>query len=75
MPSRKDVRPESERIAFLLHRDGPEATREWVLRTTGMYREALAQRHHYASDPAYRGLFERAVREFEEWSSDYVEKS
>lgn len=67
MPSLKDVRPESERIAFLLRRDGHEATHKWVARTGGLYREALAQSHHYASDPAYRLLFERAVREFEEW--------
>lgn len=63
----KDVKPESDRIAFLLRRDGPEKTRQWVERTAAIYREALAHREHYASGPAYRPLFERAVREFEEW--------
>lgn len=62
-----DVRPESERIAFLLRRDGDDATRLWVKRTAALYRDALAQPRHYASDPAYRPLFERAVREFDEW--------
>jgi hypothetical protein len=63
----KQARPESERIAFLLRRDGYAATRKWVERTVGLYREALAQRGHFASDPAYRPLFEKAVQEFEEW--------
>lgn len=62
-----DVRPESERIAFLVRRDGHDATRKWVERTSGLYRQALAQPHHYASMSPYRPLFERAVREFEEW--------
>ena len=69
LPSLKDVRPESERIAFLLRRDGQDATRKWVARTAGLYREALAQPNHYAADAPYRPLFENAVRELEEWLS------
>ncbi|MGH8228155.1 MAG: hypothetical protein ACREU3_09685 [Steroidobacteraceae bacterium] len=61
------MRPESERIAFLLRRDGYQATREWVARTAGLYRAALQLRANYAADPAYRPRFERAVSEFEQW--------
>lgn len=67
MDSVRNVRPESERIAFLLRRESYEKTRIWVERTAAIYREALAHRENYACDPAYRPLFERAVWEFEEW--------
>ncbi|HET7923353.1 MAG TPA: hypothetical protein VFL30_00555 [Rhodanobacteraceae bacterium] len=62
-----NARPESERIEFLLRRDGHAETRKWVERTAAMYREALSQQGNYAADPAYRPRFEQAVREFEEW--------
>ena len=62
-----EPRPESERIEFLLERDGLEATRAWVERTLVIYRHALADPRNYANDPSYKPLFERAVREFEEW--------
>ncbi len=61
------VRPEAERIGFLLARDGRQATRAWVERTLRMYREELGRPTSYASDAAYRPRFERAVCEFEEW--------
>jgi len=62
-----EPRSESERIAFLLKRDGLEATRAWVERTLGIYRRALADPKHFANDSSYKPRFERAVREFEEW--------
>ena len=62
-----EPRPESERIELLLKRDGLEATRAWVERTHTIYRQALADLRNYANDPSYKPLFERAVREFEEW--------
>jgi hypothetical protein len=62
-----EPRPESERIGFLRERDGLGATRAWVERTLAIYRQALADPRNYASDPSYKPLFERAVREFEEW--------
>jgi len=62
-----EPRPESERIALLLKRDGLEATRAWVERTVAIYRRALADPRHYANDSSYKPRFERAVREFEEW--------
>jgi hypothetical protein len=67
MAAQYGVRPESERIAFLLGRDGYAETRKWVERTAALYRAALEQPHQYAADPAYRPRFERAVREFQEW--------
>lgn len=67
MASIAEPRPESERIGFLLRRDGPAATRAWVERTLAIYREALGDPRNYARDPSYQPLFERAVREFQEW--------
>ena len=63
------ARPEAVRIAFLLQRDGPEATRAWVERTLQIYETALSHAHSHASDPVYRPLFERAVDEMREWLS------
>ena len=62
-----EPRPESERIGFLLERDGPKATAAWVERTLAIYRQALTDPRNYANDPSYKPLFERAVRELEEW--------
>ena len=62
-----EPRPESERIEFLLKRDGLDATRAWVERTLTIYQRALADPRNYANDPSYKPLFERAVREFEGW--------
>lgn len=66
MTSIAEVRPESERIDFLLRRDGFEKTRKWVERTIAIYRAEL-DHGHQGSDPAYRPRFEKAVREFEGW--------
>jgi hypothetical protein len=66
MTSIAEVRPESERIEFLLRRDGYEKTRKWVERTIAIYRAEL-DHGHQGSDPAYRPRFEKAVREFAEW--------
>ena len=67
MTSLADIRHESERIEFLLRRDGYEATRKWVERTVGLYRAEIGRRGSYATDGTYRPRFERAIREFEEW--------
>jgi hypothetical protein len=64
-----EPRPESERVAFLLKRDGFEATRAWVERTLAIYRRALADPKHSANDSSYKPRFERAVQEFEDWLS------
>lgn len=67
MISLADVRPESERIEFLLRRDGFEATRKWAERTVGIYKAALAERSGYGTDPTYRPRLQKAIREFDEW--------
>lgn len=67
MISLADVRPESERIGFLLRRDGYEATRKWVERTIGLYRAEIGPHGSYATDATYRPRFEKAIREFESW--------
>src|SRR6185312_6319830 len=64
MTSIAEVRPESERIEYLLRRDGYEKTRKWVERTIAIYRAEL-DHGHQGSDPGYRPRFEKAVREFE----------
>jgi hypothetical protein len=61
------ARPESERIDFLLRRDGHTVTRDWVERTVRIYEAAMADPRGHASDPFYRPLFERAIEEFHAW--------
>ena len=60
-------RPESDRIQFLLNRDGPEATRAWVERTVAIYRGLLCLPGSYTTDSTYRPRFEQSIREFEAW--------
>ena len=62
-----DARSESERIEFLLKRDGPEATRAWVQRTLAIYRAAVRYPASHTADSLYRLRFEQAIREFEQW--------
>ncbi len=64
-------RPEKERIDFLLQRDGFNRTREWIIRTLHIYREAIASPASHASQKGYKPLFEKAIKEFEEWLSAY----
>lgn len=58
--------PEAERIAFLLARDGYEATRAWVERTRELYRHAIEPGQPRA-ESHYRHLFEASIRDFDEW--------
>jgi hypothetical protein len=67
LTSLANVRPESERIEFLLRRDGCEATRKWVERTIAPYRAEIGPRGSYTTDATYRPRFEKAIGEFEEW--------
>lgn len=64
------ARPESERIDFLLQRDGHTVARAWVERTARIYEAAIADPRGHASDPFYRPLFERAIGEFHAWLGD-----
>ena len=61
------VRPEIERINYLLQRDGDEATRAWVERTLRIYREAITKPGSHASNTTYQPLLEKTIHEFEEW--------
>ena len=60
------IRPEIERINYLLQRDGDEATRAWVERTLRVYREAITKPGSHASNTTSRPLFEKAIHELEE---------
>jgi hypothetical protein len=66
---------EEERINFLLQRDGLEATQEWVEKTLHIYRSAIASPASHASKKEYKPLFERSIKEFEEWLSVHSEAS
>lgn len=58
---------ETQRIQFLLERDGPDATKAWVERTLAMYRKAIESPNSHASVSDYRPSFEASIREFEAW--------
>lgn len=58
---------ETQRIEFLLERDGPKATRAWIERTLAIYREAVESRKSHASLSDYLPSFEASIREFEAW--------
>lgn len=58
---------ETDRIRFLVARDGEQAARAWVRRTLDIYRDALRSRARHVTAPEFRPLFEQAVREYEQW--------
>ena len=58
---------EASRIGFLLQRDGAAATLEWVRRTLTIYRRAVLERRHFASDPQYRARFVASCLDFRRW--------
>lgn len=60
-------RPETERINFLVQRDGEPAARAWIETTLKLYREAIAHPRSHASNKDYQPLFEESIREFEAW--------
>jgi hypothetical protein len=62
---------ETQRIQFLLERDGPDTTRAWVERTLAIYREAIQSHNHHASLSDYRPSFEASIREFEAWLKEH----
>jgi hypothetical protein len=66
------TRSETERIEFLLHRDGYEATHAWVVRTLNIYRATVEPGQH-GSDSSYRWLFEQSIKEFEAWLASHHE--
>ncbi len=58
---------EASRIAFLLQRDGPAATRIWVRRTLVVYRQAVLNPRHFAHSPDYRAKFVTSYVGFRRW--------
>jgi hypothetical protein len=58
---------EEGRINFLLQRDGLEDTQEWIERTLNIYREGVNSLTSHVSKKEYRPLYERSIKEFEEW--------
>jgi hypothetical protein len=64
---------EEERINLLIHRDGLEATREWVKRTLAIYRAAIASPTSHASQKGYKPLFEESIQTFEFWLAAHPE--
>lgn len=58
---------EQQRIKFLIKRDGPAPTRDWVERTLNMYRAAVNDPGSHASTPHYKPLFEASIHTFEDW--------
>lgn len=58
---------EEHRIAFLLARDGPEQTIDWVRRTMRIYRRAVLEGSHFASTDDWRRKFIMSYCEFKRW--------
>ncbi len=61
------IENETQRIEFLIKRDGPKATRAWIERTLAIYREAVKSSKSHASLSDYLPSFEASIREFEAW--------
>ena len=51
------------RLETLCSRDGIKATREWAKATAVAYRLFISDATHYASQPNWRPLFEKSIRE------------
>jgi hypothetical protein len=58
---------EQGRIAFLLQRDGREATIAWVQRTLALYRRAVLAPGHFAGTATYRRSFIESYCDFKRW--------
>jgi hypothetical protein len=58
---------EHDRLAFLLGRDGHEATQEWARRTMQIYRRAVLAHGHFARLPKYRRRFIESYCELKRW--------
>ncbi len=63
----RDYPREHGRIAFLLQRDGRDATVRWVRSTLRIYRRAVLNKRHFAGTPYYRYRFIGAYCDFKRW--------
>ena len=59
---------ERKRLELLCARDGPDAARQWAQWAAGLYRQSLGNPSHYASQPDWKPLFERSIRELTEFA-------
>lgn len=51
------------RLETLCSRDGIEAARDWAHQTVEVYRRSISDSNHFASQPDWKPLFERSIRE------------
>lgn len=58
---------EERRIQFLVSRDGLDAAIGWVARTMRIYRGAVLDKRHFASQDEYRRKFIEAYCDFKRW--------
>jgi hypothetical protein len=58
---------EGARIAFLVARDGEQATFDWVRRTLVIYRRAVLDPSHFAASAHYRPRFLASCSDFRRW--------
>ena len=54
---------ERVRLETLRSRDGIKAAREWAKKTAVIYRHSISDPNHYASQPDWKPLFDKSIRE------------
>jgi hypothetical protein len=60
------------RLETLCSRDGIEAARYWAYQTVEVYRRSIGDSNHYASQPDWKPLFERSIRELKKFAETAV---
>jgi hypothetical protein len=60
------------RLKTLCSRDGIKTTREWAKATAVAYRLYISDSNHYASQPDWRPLFEKSIRELKRFADTGV---
>jgi hypothetical protein len=56
------------RLERLMSRDGLDAAREWARRAAALYRAAISDSVHFASQPDWKPRFEQLIRELENFA-------
>lgn len=54
---------ERVRLETLYARDGPDVAKQWAQWAASLYRLAISEPTHYASQPDWKPLFEESIRE------------
>ena len=60
------------RLETLCSRDGIKTTREWAKATAIAYRLYISDSNHYASQPDWRPLFDKSLRELTMFADTWV---